>query len=573
MGEIEKGTGGRPGAPWGPFKGRTSEANDLAQMLRQWLDSSELRVKDFHAKLEPVDFDSGKVPSLDTVYNRFAAVSLDWDFASAVVHHCSADGPTMNKRLKEAQRLWSRVTAAERALRERKRAERRARPPVVEVPATLKAPDSRPPGQLLIEAYDKMDGMRQAHSLLQTSYHRLEMIAFLLLAKGEKDVQRIIELEGKLAAALAAQAPDPAKVTTYEVMIDEARAEEEDTARARYEAEDSQDLAGQMLLRANQEIIRLKAEIDRLKAALGLSAQRTAERVGDVLDDGLQNVGGAIDEIQHILEEEHDQLHRLRESLGWRLADDESPSRLDDRTIIGEVVRPRERPEGTATPDNPPTSAYRPLTGPDNPPREPDNPHRPENPATPDNPPTSQDTPRERPENPTTPNSPPTGQIALKEQPGAPAAGQKAASLPERMRHLATAGNQRARTALTYLPRLIAGAISISWAIVIGTTFTEIRRGPASLLSIILSALAGLLLLGCFKLWIHTVAQRGMTRRSDPFSDSLFIGTTQQRQLLFHVRPPTPLQALGLLAGLLVPDHLGLFHTLGHDIAHLIGMA
>ncbi|MGW7328190.1 hypothetical protein ACWGIU_06135 [Streptomyces sp. NPDC054840] len=524
MGEIEKGAGGRPGAPWGVFKGPTAAANDLAAALRQWLDASGMRVKDFHAKLQPVDFGDGRVPSLDTVYSRFAGGNLDWYFVSAVVQICSADTVTLNRQLKQARQLWSMATAAERARRERRRIERRANPPVVEIPPALTAADNNLPAeQRLIATFDKIGRLYEAQAALKEINHRLELLVVLALGNEKDNIHRIADLERQLAAALENQAPDPTQITAYQVMIEDAGTREEEMALARYDAEDDRDIAQQMLDHANQEIADLKAEIDRLKSVFGLSSQRIAERVGDVLGDRLQGVDGAIGAVQKILDEEHDQLRRLRESLGWRLVGDEKPT--DRRTIPGEVVHPEDD----------------------------------ESPTTPDNPTPSQVVVPEQPDNRTTPDNPTPSQEVI--------------PLTKRAREVAAAGGEHAQAALSRLPRLLGIAITITWAVIVGSTFTDIRRGPASLLSVVLSALAGLLLLGCFQIWVRTVVRRGMTRESEHFAESLFIGTTHQRQLQFHVRTPTPLQMIGLMAGLLVPDYLGPLNTLGQGIAHLIGMA
>ncbi|MFI6449109.1 hypothetical protein [Kitasatospora sp. NPDC050543] len=556
MGEIERGAGGRPGAPWGELKGPTSAVNDLAKTLREWLDASGLRVKDFHAKLQPIDFGEGRVPSLDTVYNRFAGGNLDWYFVSAVVQICSADAVTVNKRLKEAQGLWSKVAAAERARRETRRAARRANPPVVEVPAALTAADNLSADQRLIATYDKIGQMYEAQAALKETNHRLELLVVLALGKEKDYVHQIADLERQLEAALANQAPDPARIAAYEVMIEDVRAREAEMALARYEAEDDRDVAQQMLGHANQEIAGLKTEIDRLKSVFGLSAQRTVERVGDILGDGLQGVDGAIGAIQQILDEEHDQLRRLRESLGWRLVGDEEPARPGGRTIVGEVVHPVDDTAPT-TPDNPPTSQNALLERPVDPTMRPDDPvaGRTGVYQGPDNPTTGQVAVPERPDNPTTRPDNPTVPFA------------------QRVRETAATGNEYAQAALRRLPRLLGIAITISWAIIVGSAFTEIRRGPASLLGMVFSALAGLTLLGCFQLWVRKVVSRGMTRESDFMFDSLFIGTTTRRVTHYHVRTPTFFQTVGLLPALIAPDYLGPLNTLGQGIAHLVGMA
>ncbi|GLW75466.1 hypothetical protein Kpho02_77630 [Kitasatospora phosalacinea] len=384
MAEADKGTTGRAGAPWGPLKGPTPEANHLAATLRQWLDASDLRVKDFHAQLEPVDFGGGKVPSPDTVYSRFAGIKLDWNFVSAVVQVCSADEDTRATRLKQGRQMLNKAVEAARVRRESERVRRRAGLPPVQVPPALPAPgtDSLPPGPRLLAAQDKIIQMYEKQSTLQQANHRLELIVALAAAKEQEYLRDIADLERRLADALAARTSEPAQIALYEKKIEEARAREEAMANARYDAEDDRDIARQMLGHANQEIADLKAEIDRLKTVFGVTTQRIVERVGDVLGDRLQIVDGAIDAVQRIVGEEHDQLREMGRSLGWSLPEDQKPSGFDGRTIPGEVLY-SEPDNPPSTPDNPPTSQDTALSRPDNPPARPDNPAAGHTPPTP----------------------------------------------------------------------------------------------------------------------------------------------------------------------------------------------
>ncbi|MFF9870545.1 hypothetical protein ACF1G0_35155, partial [Streptomyces sp. NPDC013953] len=152
-----------------------------------------------------------------------------------------------------------------------------------------------------------------------------------------------------------------------------------------------------------------------------------------------------------------------------------------------------------------------------------------------------------------------------------------AAPLPQRIKQAAasakSAVGRHVRTAVPYTVRFTVLAVIVAWSIVVGSAFTEIRRGSASLLSVTLSALVGLVLLGCFQIRARKVVSRGMTREHAWEGDSLFIGTTTQRVVRYYIRTPTLPQLAGLLPALTAPQYLGPLDMLGRQAAHLINMA
>ncbi|MFF9870547.1 hypothetical protein ACF1G0_35165, partial [Streptomyces sp. NPDC013953] len=322
-----------------------------------------MRVREFHAKLQPEDFTGGRIPSVDTVYSRFAGIAPDWEFVSAVVHICSPDAVTMSKWQGEARQLWDRWVTAERDGKKARNAVARRGGPVVEVPDSPGLPATASADQRLIAAYDKIQQMYEARLIATESHHRLELLLFFMIGRENDHLQHIARLEQQLGSAMEQRTPDPAQIATLKTMIEDAEAREGQLLRARDKAETERDIAQQMLDHANRTIKYLQEEIERIKAG-PVSTQTTAGRLEDAFVSGLNDVDGALGQIQRILKEEHDQLSRLRQKLGWRLVDGASASA--PHVIAGQVVYPADRVSPT-TPDNPPTRQSAAPGPPDNP--------------------------------------------------------------------------------------------------------------------------------------------------------------------------------------------------------------
>ncbi|CAL9278433.1 hypothetical protein [Streptomyces sp. SudanB25_2051] len=524
MAENASGKGGRP---WGELKGGRPEANDLATAMRKWLRASGMTARQFHAKLQPEDFTGGRIPSIDTVYSRFAGIAPDWEFVSAVVHICSPDVVTMNKWKGEAQELWKKWVAAERDGKKARKGVAQHGGLVVEVPDIPGLPATASADERLLAAYDKIQQMYEAQLIATKSHHRLEMLLFLMLGRENDHLQHIARLEQQLDSVMEQRTPDPAQIATLRTMIEEAEVRERQLLQARDKAQTERDIAQQMLDHANRTIKCLQEEIERLKAG-AVSMGTTVVRLEDAFVSGLNDVDGALGQIQRILEEEHDQLYRLRRRLGWRLVDGGIASA--PHVIAGQVVDPAGR-EHPITPDNPPTGQLAAS-------------------AFPDNPATGHALPKPRPP-----------ALLLAQRIGRATASAK--SVVRRGVH----------TAVPYTLRFTVLVMIAVWSMIVGSTFTEIRRGDASLLSVTLSAVAGLVLLGCFQIRVRQIVKRGMTREHAWEGDSLFIGTTRQRVIQYYVRTPTLLQLVGLAPSLTAPQYLGPLDTLGRELAHFLGMA
>ncbi|WP_404870932.1 tetratricopeptide repeat protein (plasmid) [Kitasatospora griseola] len=97
-----EGASGGGGRPWSPPQGPSQEINDLVDLLRQWLAKAGLNVKKFHALLTEDDFTDLKVPSVETLYRRFAGIGLTRSIVEAVIRSCSPDP----QQVAQAWALW-----------------------------------------------------------------------------------------------------------------------------------------------------------------------------------------------------------------------------------------------------------------------------------------------------------------------------------------------------------------------------------------------------------------------------------------------------------------------------------
>ncbi|MFI0736733.1 hypothetical protein ACH4PU_01300 [Streptomyces sp. NPDC021100] len=104
--------GRRRTRPWGPLRGPSGPARELADLQRAWLDRAGLRVRDLAGALQPEHFTDGRVPARSTVSDRLAGANPRWDFVEAVADVCSRDDAERSRLLDEARPVWERVRAA-----------------------------------------------------------------------------------------------------------------------------------------------------------------------------------------------------------------------------------------------------------------------------------------------------------------------------------------------------------------------------------------------------------------------------------------------------------------------------
>ncbi|PWK61828.1 hypothetical protein BCL76_12634 [Streptomyces sp. CG 926] len=109
----------KTGRRWGPTRGASAELNDLAILLRGWLDVSGVRISGLRRRLTPEHFhDLEKVPSSSTISEWLSGVALRWDFVEAVIDVCSESAEIAVSRRDEARVIWN---ASEKSRRDRQK--------------------------------------------------------------------------------------------------------------------------------------------------------------------------------------------------------------------------------------------------------------------------------------------------------------------------------------------------------------------------------------------------------------------------------------------------------------------
>ncbi|MGW6918360.1 FxSxx-COOH system tetratricopeptide repeat protein [Kitasatospora sp. NPDC054939] len=87
--------------------------NELAGLLREWIDASGLSVDQIHRRLRPEHFRPERVPSRDTLYRRFAGAGIDTAFVGAIVEICSeASGTDSADLRRKAVKAYALLEAA-----------------------------------------------------------------------------------------------------------------------------------------------------------------------------------------------------------------------------------------------------------------------------------------------------------------------------------------------------------------------------------------------------------------------------------------------------------------------------
>lgn len=99
---------------WGPLKG-TEEENDLAALVRTWLDDRGLAVSTVISRFTSDHFTDELLPGRTATYTRLAGEGISWEFVDAVADVITATTTEHQQLLRAARPLWERVlTSVER---------------------------------------------------------------------------------------------------------------------------------------------------------------------------------------------------------------------------------------------------------------------------------------------------------------------------------------------------------------------------------------------------------------------------------------------------------------------------
>ncbi|MFI6440036.1 AAA family ATPase [Streptomyces sp. NPDC050759] len=186
------------GTKWGPLSGPSAAHNEVAQLLRSWLDQAGCTVPALIDRFTPEHFGDGAPPRRTATYERLAGRGLTWEFIEAVVDVTTDNAALQERRLAEARAPWD--AACQRAVSRRE--------PV----------DSH----LAHRALDLAEQLRQAEQregALLAERDRMRQVARALLMICERIRQRVDDL--RLAQARGQLAEEDSSVLAWKHRLQE----------------------------------------------------------------------------------------------------------------------------------------------------------------------------------------------------------------------------------------------------------------------------------------------------------------------------------------------------------------
>ncbi|MEV6512946.1 AAA family ATPase [Streptomyces sp. NPDC051642] len=104
-GEEDKAMNGA-GTKWGPLAGPSAAYNEVAKLLRSWLDQAGCKVTTMIDRFTPEHFGDADPPRRTATYEHLAGKGLTWDFIEAVVDVTTDNAALQVQRLGEVRVLW-----------------------------------------------------------------------------------------------------------------------------------------------------------------------------------------------------------------------------------------------------------------------------------------------------------------------------------------------------------------------------------------------------------------------------------------------------------------------------------
>lgn len=312
-GELAQGR--RRTRPWSALKGASDEANDLALLLRGWLDEADMSLDRLMSELKPEHFLSRRVPGRTTVSERLAGVRLEWDFVEAVADACSPDSRARQQRLLEQARAIENRTGKQTA----GPSELAEPSPEAVAQATELVAVQR---QTLVLSDKLLLAMERAVELERERNNANQMV-LVLLAMVDR-LQRNIET---LSAERDGQRWDSARRTPVEEIHERlARSEEQRrTAEAELErARAERSKADRLAEEAAEQLQALKEELESLRRG-GAGAQQQSHEEGlaaaasvavqEAFDADADDIDQALAKARRHLDDGADRLVRLADEL------------------------------------------------------------------------------------------------------------------------------------------------------------------------------------------------------------------------------------------------------------------
>ncbi|WP_374211019.1 DUF742 domain-containing protein [Streptomyces sp. MCA2] len=335
------------------MKGVSEEANNLAMLLRAWLNEADMSLDRLMPELKPEHFMSGRIPSRTTVSERLAGVRLEWEFVEAVADACSPRSTAQHQFLLEQARAIQNQTAKQAAgPRELAESSREAGARAAELVAVQR--------QSLVLSDKLLLAMERAVELERERNNANQMV-LVLLAMVDR-LQRNIET---LSAERDGRRPSSARHTNVEEIHERlARSEEQRrTAEAELErARAERSKADRLAEEAAEQLQALKEELESLRQGGPGAPQQPDEKesavatsvaMRDAIDADADDIDQALAKASRHLDAGANRLVRLADELHQNasISLDISADNLLSSNDAADNLKTRSDAGGLAQPD------------------------------------------------------------------------------------------------------------------------------------------------------------------------------------------------------------------------------
>ncbi|MER5809867.1 DUF742 domain-containing protein [Streptomyces sp. NPDC002033] len=264
----------------------------MAQLLRKWLDQSDMRVDDVLAALKPEHFTSGKVPGRSTVSDRLAGIGLKTDFVEAIADICSSDVAARDDLLGQVRSLQERAATTDVRSDRSENQSRGEQSDGARLAVELVMVQKRS-----LEVSDKlMRALERAQELEKerNSANHMVLLLLTMVDKLQRDITALARERDRLRASPAVRQTSldhvRARLTRSEQQRTKAESELE---RARGERHKADRLAEE----AAEQVRILTEELDRLRAQVpDFSAETSPVSAPLTLHEPLDTDAGDIDQ-------------------------------------------------------------------------------------------------------------------------------------------------------------------------------------------------------------------------------------------------------------------------------------
>ncbi|MFJ3825979.1 DUF742 domain-containing protein [Streptomyces nodosus] len=275
----------------------------MAEVLRQWLDNSGLRMDDIRSKLTPDHFKDGRIPSRSTLSDRLAGVALRQDFIEAVADICSSNDSAQQQLLDEVRAAQQRARTAGAGP---------SRSTVPEAQLVIIQQRSLELSDRLLRALERQQQLERERN----DANQMVLILLAMVDKLQRDITTLNRERDRLRVS------NPAEENVKQIYERLARSEQQrDTAEtelARAKAERQK--ADQLAEEAAEQVWLLTEELERLRgevpdATASAEAETTVPAARAPLDVEADDIDLALSKAARHLDDRADRLDQLASEL------------------------------------------------------------------------------------------------------------------------------------------------------------------------------------------------------------------------------------------------------------------